>query len=280
MHQRRTRNTSLNHINGFVVASLFAVLTVTSAMGQVARDTLDVLFVGNSYIYFNNLPALVEGMSEALDGPYIRGAAHTRGGATLQEHLDDGDLSDLLAPGPNGEPAWDWVFIQEQSTLGTAYNRETGVLGSPAAFYVAASELVARIRAAAAQPGLYMTWAKEPFPEHTEILSDAYRALGTALDVPVAAVGEAWAEVRRLQPTLRLYTPDGSHPNATGSYLAAAVIYATITGQSPLGAPRKLTGAPWNNSRVLTSSQPTVLVSLTATDAEFLQRIAWQVVSQ
>jgi hypothetical protein len=32
-----------------------------------------------------------------------------------------------------------------------------------------------------------------------------------------------------------LYTGDGSHPSLSGSYLAAAVIYATITGKDPVG---------------------------------------------
>ena len=32
-----------------------------------------------------------------------------------------------------------------------------------------------------------------------------------------------------------LYTGDGSHPSLSGSYLAAVVIYATITGNDPVG---------------------------------------------
>ena len=32
-----------------------------------------------------------------------------------------------------------------------------------------------------------------------------------------------------------LYTGDGSHPSLSGSYLAAVVLYATITGNDPVG---------------------------------------------
>lgn len=40
-----------------------------------------------------------------------------------------------------------------------------------------------------------------------------------------------------------MHISDGSHANAAGSYLAACVIYATITGKSPLGAPREIAAA-------------------------------------
>ena len=90
----------------------------------------------------------------------------------------------------------------------------------------------------------------------------------------VAMVGEAWAEVRRLRPDFSLYVSDGSHPNAAGSYLAACVIYAMVTRRSPVGAPRELTGAPWDFAGLVESSAPTVLASLTAADAQFLQSVA------
>ena len=34
-----------------------------------------------------------------------------------------------------------------------------------------------------------------------------------------------------------LYSSDGNHPSLSGSYLAAVVIYATITGNDPVGLP-------------------------------------------
>ena len=260
-----------------LLAAAFLCLVAAPAAAQAPRDTIDVLYVGNSYTYFNNLPALVEGISAGLDGPFVRGAAHTHGGATLRGHLEDGHLPAILSRGPAAGGGWDRVVLHEQSTLGTRYDPETGELGSPEAFHAAARELVARIRAQGAEPVLYMTWAKQPFPAQSETLSRAYRSIGAELGVPVAAVGEAWAEVLRARPGFALHISDGSHPNPAGSYLAACVIYATLTGRSPVGAPREIAGAPWDMAGPVAASQPTVLVSLTAADAEFLQRIAWKV---
>jgi len=260
-----------------MVAALIA-LAVTTAWCQVRRDTIDVLLVGNSYIYFNNLPEMIEGISTALDGPIVRGAAHTHGGSTLRRHIEDGHLPSILSEGPEDGGDWDWVLLQEQSTLGTAYDGDPGVLGSPDAFHAATRDLARMVRAEGATPALYMTWAKEAFPSQSETLSQAYLSIGAKLDLEVVIVGEAWAEVRRLRPEFSLYISDGSHPNAAGSYLAACVIYAAVTGRSPLGAPRELRGAPWDYAGPVESSAPTILVSLSDADAQFLQAIAADVV--
>ncbi|GAB5536893.1 MAG: hypothetical protein Rubg2KO_31420 [Rubricoccaceae bacterium] len=257
--------------------SLPLVMAVAvSASCQTSRDTVDVLFIGNSYIYFNNLPAMVEGISMALDGPVVRGVAHTHGGMMLEEHVEDGHVDSLLEAGP-ADGTWERVILQEQSTLGARFREGPGALGSPEAFHTATRELASRIRAVDADPALFMTWAKEAFPDQIEPLSRAYLSIGSELDLDVAKVGEAWAEVRRLRPEFSLYTRDGSHPNAAGSYLAACVIYAMLTGESPLGAPTELRGAPWNRSGVVESSARSLLVSLSASDAEFLQEVAAEV---
>ena len=45
-------------------------------------------------------------------------------------------------------------------------------------------------------------------------------------------VGVAWSRVRAERPDIELYVRDGSHPSYAGSYLAAAVICAALTGES------------------------------------------------
>ncbi|MEO0558654.1 MAG: hypothetical protein AAF170_10780 [Bacteroidota bacterium] len=252
------------------------MVVAMAASCQTPRDTLDVLFVGNSYIYFNNLPGMVEDISVALGGPVVRSVAHTYGGMMLEEHIDNGQVDSLLEAGPN-DGEWEWVLLQEQSTLGARFREGPGALGSPEAFHTATRELASMIRAVDAEPALYMTWAKEAFPGQIEALSQAYLSIGSELELDVAKVGEAWAEVRRLRPEFSLYTRDGSHPNAAGSYLAACVIYAMLTGESPVGAPAELRGAPWNRAGVVESSARSVLVSLPTSDAEFLQGVAAEV---
>jgi len=248
--------------------------------GQEGRDTLAVFFLGNSYIYFNNLPAILEGISDSLEGPRVITASHTHGGYTLRRHLDDGHLPGAFGDQGPHSPRWDVVVLQEQSSLATTIDTLTGQLGSPDEFQSAVRDLETVVRELGATPALYMTWAKKRWPNQITDISEAYRGIGAALDLPVAAVGAAWAAAFNQRPDLDLYIADGSHPNPAGSYLAACVIYAALTGRSPVGAPREVWGAPWNGGGPIESALPTLLVSLSPRDAAFLQDVAWTIASQ
>ena len=247
--------------------------------GQAPRDSADVLFVGNSYTYYNNLPRLVEAISQALDGPILLQGTHAIGGYSLPGHLRDGHVPEILQEQAPAGDLWDWVVLQGQSTLGVQYSDpDSGILGDPANFQEATRDLVGLIEDKGAEPLLYMTWAKERFPDQTAKLAHAYEEIGAELGAPVSPVGWAWARVRRERPELELFQDDGSHPNATGSYLAACVIYAELTGRAPKGAPSEIKGHPWDGSGVLPAGEPTILVSLAAEVAAYLQKVAWETV--
>lgn len=251
-----------------------------------SSDTLRVLFLGNSYTYYNNLPELVEAMAASLDGPRIRAGAHTHGGITLRGHLADGHLPEILGDGAGADgPRWDRVVLQEQSLLGTEIvDPATGRLGEPLAFQSSARVLAGMARAAGSEPVLYMTWARERYPGQTTDLAAAYARVGTRMGAPVAPVGIAWARARVERPDLELFQPDGSHPSPAGSYLAACVLYATLTGRSPEGAPAVVRGGTWDGPgfwakvrHLLPLGETIPLVSLAGEDARYLQRLAWEV---
>lgn len=242
-----------------------------------------VLFVGNSYVYYNNLPELVEAIAFELSGPLLEAEAHTHGGFTLQAHLDDGHIAELLRTGDqNGNP-WGTVILQEQSSLGT--RGRSGVLSEPREFYAAVREMDVLIDSAGAEPQLYMTWAKEWMPGQTEVLARAYIEAGKMIGASVAPVGLAWARVKSERPDLELYRRDGSHPTGIGSYLAACVIYSQLTGRTSEGAPAVIYGTPWDGPSPVNGPEAeaverrtTSLVTLDAEVAGYLQQVAWEVV--
>jgi len=49
-----------------------------------------------------------------------------------------------------------------------------------------------------------------------------------------------WRAAWRRDPTLALYSSDGLHPSAGGSYAAALAIFAGIYDRSPVGLPARL----------------------------------------
>lgn len=64
-------------------------------------------------------------------------------------------------------------------------------------------------------------------------INAAYVRMAKDNGAVVAPVGVAWQKVRQDKPVIGLYA-DNVHPNATGAYLAACVLYATIFKDSPL----------------------------------------------
>lgn len=237
--------------------------------------TRQVLFIGNSYTYYNNLGDIVAAIAESdPQGPRIVPGFQLRGGATLRSHIDAKRADAIEAK------TWDVVVLQEQSLLGGTIADGKILLGANRMFETAARELAMRVRAAGAQPVLYMTWARRDAPEMIEGLAKAYRNMGAELKIPVAPVGIAFAEARRRFTTLDLIIYDGSHPTAAGSYLAAAVIYATITGRDPRSAPATIYGRPISDEGVADTALRVPLVDLPPATAKALLQVAWDVVQQ
>ncbi len=81
----------------------------------------------------------------------------------------------------------------------------------------------------------FMTWARKAHPEQTEALSKAYQEIAKETGGYVAPVGLAFSESIKRYPEIELYRRDGRHPSVEGTYLAAAVFFATLYNRSPLG---------------------------------------------
>src|SRR5205085_11030944 len=106
---------------------------------------------------------------------------------------------------------------------------------------------------------LYMTWASQNRSDDQPTITKAYQELGKELKAQVAPVGNAWGMALKADQQLVLHNPDKKHPDATGTYLAACVFYATIYGKSPEGLPGSI-------------------AKLTNEKARQLQAIAWNAV--
>ncbi len=240
------------------------------------QTKLRVLFIGNSYTYFNNLPQLLSGLAaSAKPSQAIETEMVTVGGATLKSLWASGKAQAALAGGK-----WDYVVLQEQSTLGPTKMVDGVVqISDPKDFHSAVRIIDPEIKKAGAKPLLYMTWARKDSPDKQQLLTDAYQSIGKELGDAVAPVGLAWQAALKARPTLELHVADKSHPNPTGSYLAACVFYATIFGKSPEGLAARITGAVIDRNGKVGDAQGE-LVNLSKEDAVFLQKIAWETVKK
>lgn len=212
-----------------------------------AADELQVLFIGNSFTYFNDMPKMVAALAKAGKQRPLRFVQITPGGWTLENHWNDGKARAAIQ-----SRRWDFVVLQEQSM---------GPLVNKSSMFISAKKLDAEIRRQGAKTLLYMTWAYQNRPEDQAALSQAYLDLAQEIDAEVVPVGLAWRRALQDDPQRKLHLPDKRHPNATGSYLAACVFYATLYDQSPAGLPGDIG-------------------KLTAAEALPLQVIAWQVAAE
>jgi len=256
------------------LSTLFAGLVAPAP--QAPEPVARVLFVGNSYTYFNDLPAMVSALAEA-GGHRVETRMVAPGGWRLRDHFEKGEARGALHEG-----RWDYVVLQEQSTLGTnLYLDGVPRVGGDEVFRPWAEKWAAEIVAAGAKPVFYLTWARKKTPADQAMLTSAVLRVAEATHAMVAPVGPAWTLAREARPALELYYTDGSHPSPAGSYLAACTLYATLFHASPVGLPGKVSGAPVDlDTEQLQPDKLAVLVDLAQDDARALQAAAWSAVAE
>jgi hypothetical protein len=224
-----------------------------------------ILFVGNSYTYANQLPELYLSVARSADVEWdpLRAEMVAYGGYTLPQHAADAlgttELAKWLVTGTPEERDWDTVVLQEQSQIPGFPSQHPETIAS----FQAAVDLSAHVHALGARVVLFMTWgyrsgddrntARFPdYPTMQAFLADGYREMRIRSaqaggEVVIAPVGLAYQllydEVVAVgadpaDPTSAfgsLYSGDGKHPGPEGSYLASLVIFGTATG-SPVGS--------------------------------------------
>ncbi|MEM7503838.1 MAG: DUF4886 domain-containing protein [Pseudomonadota bacterium] len=219
-----------------------------------------VLFVGNSYLYYNDsVHNHVRRIAEDV-GPrgVYRYKSATIGGARLSHH----HIDSLLEPGRLGiDEAFDLVILQGGSAEPLSED-------SRAQFRESAVQMAKKIRATGAEVALYMTHAYvEPdrryAPNLIDTIAPTYLSVGNALDALVIPVGIAFERAYEQRPEIELHKPfDGSHPSILGTYLAACVVYGSVYGNAVSGIAYDYYGA------------------VSEADAAFLQGIADETVRE
>jgi hypothetical protein len=158
-------------IAGFVTTSSYAQIQGVNA--SRASQPIRVLFIGNSLTYFNNLPKMLEVIAASQKaGPHIATEAVLKGGERLQGHWEAGNAVAAIRKG-----GWDYVVLQESSTLGHRVTQGTPTNFDDASAYLAhARRFDEEIRKVGAQTVLYATWASQTQPELQRNLMSPLRA--------------------------------------------------------------------------------------------------------
>jgi hypothetical protein len=179
-----------------------------------------ILFIGNSYTSRNQLPRLLAGLAATAERPvHVEVDSIVAGGASLRRHWNAGRAQAAIAA-----IAWDYVVLQEQSTL---------PVKNPVRYHENVRLFAAEIATRHARTVLYLTWSRQQAPQTQESITRAVEGIAAEVGARVVPVGPAWHAAMRQDRDLALYTDDGSHPTPAGSYLAACVFLASLFDRRP-----------------------------------------------
>ena len=217
-----------------IIASiLFAFVTLLSW----TQDSISVLFIGNSYLSVNNLPQMVQGLTNSL-GDNILIDSKMNGGFTFQSHANDATTYDKIHSKP-----WNFVVLQGQSQEPSFPYDQVNQQSLPYAQQISDSVYASN---GCSQVNYYMTWGRQvgdpqwdsinTFDKMNTRLRNAYLRIADSTNASVSPVGVAWKYVRDNYPAINLYAGDGSHPSLEGSYLAACTFYSSLFQKSSVGA--------------------------------------------
>jgi hypothetical protein len=199
---------------------------LVSAAINIAFSQTRVLFLGNSYTSVNNLPQLTADCAASI-GLNLEFNSNTPGGYTFQQHTTNTISQDLINSGN-----WDYIVLQEQSQIPSFPDAQVA-----SQCYPFAEQLNNQFIASnpCGKTVFYMTWGRQngdasncanwppvcTYEGMDSLLNLRYRQMALDNEAVLSPVGAAWRQVRNNYPNINLYSADGSHPSAAGSYVAA-----------------------------------------------------------
>ncbi len=221
--------------------SLILVIFFTSIALQAQNNIqkpVRILFIGNSYIYVNDLPKILTDMA-ATTGDKIIWDSSAPGGYTFRQHSTDTATLRRIKSGH-----WDFAVLQEQSQLPSASMNDVQEKVYPYARFL---DSLTHAYSPKSKTVFYMTWGRKngdkarcaALPEvctykgMDSLLTARYTAMAKANHALISPVARVWKYLREKNPSIELYNADESHPSEAGSYATASCFYAVILKKDP-----------------------------------------------
>lgn len=201
----------------------FLIITISmlipfSAFAVVERP-INILFLGNSLTYTNDIPNTLRQIA-AAEGITIIVYVIANGGWTLNNHLNSVTSTSAIASG-----GWDYVVLQEQSQT-SVYN--------PSQFASDAAALNTLITAAGARTVLYQNWPITSEIGYQTNYDTVWRTVASNLCAVLVPAGDAWYDLYlNDNATWATLYGDDRHPTQRGAYLTACVFYSVLFGRAP-----------------------------------------------
>lgn len=238
------------------------------------EDTTRVLFIGNSFTYYNAMPQIFEQL--ALQGNHpVKIMQHTPGGVSVGD-ISQGTMAHMNNPNVYQYlRSYKWDFLVLQDNQGR-FVLDYGVF--PATSLVIKGHKMIRDSLLHYSPCAQVLWfagwgwknGYQPYSSTgTGIIDRIYNNYTVLLDSAghtIAPIGAAWKKLIASTSTLNLWDPDDAHPSYIGSLLTADVIYSSIFKTSALESTFASTViSAYNDSLLRTIAFQTVIDSALST---------------
>ncbi len=191
------------------VKTFFLLLLCSAAFSQ----TSNLLFVGNSLTYSNNLPELVE-MEAKKQGIKVKTTMLAFPNYALIDHLDDGEVQKRIRSGK-----YDYVIVQQGPSSQEEGRKMLLEDGKTLSMLCLQSEC---------QLVFFMVWPSRTYYHTFDGVIKNHREVATQNGALLCPVGEVWKTYFDETNDFSLYGMDGFHPSPKGSRLAAEVIVKTL----------------------------------------------------
>ena len=184
-----------------------------SSNSPLPESGINILFIGNSLTYTNDLPVMLERLLliQSIEVGLVESIAYPNVG--LPDHWENSFTRERLR-----QPGWDLVILQQgpSATEGRPYLLDYTPLFAEEA------------RISGGRAGMFMVWPwlsrYSDFPR----VSDSYATAARENDAYLYPAGEAWLNAWSEDPSLQLYSSDNFHPSILGTYLSALVMLEQI----------------------------------------------------
>ena len=221
-------NRTLNFLN--IKHTLLLLLICQSVVFAQKKER--ILFIGNSFTYYWNLPKVVEEMAVSRSLKWDVYQA-TLPAAKLEQHWK-GERK-LTTKKLVSKKKFSKIILQDQSANPLKNTANTSLymgsfINNPksknSSFYLFSTWLY---------PGIISPLPSTPYP-----IENVMQTIAQDQQAEVLSVGRAFALFQERYPEFKLLSDDQKHPSPNGTYLAACIIFGKISGQTPVGLPSKI----------------------------------------
>jgi len=206
-----------------------------SSVRSESLDSANILFIGNSLTFYNNMPDIFKKISEE-SGKNVNVESATIGGIALRNLINRPSITDKIKSN-----YWDFIILQSDdiSAFPDMYDIEISTLRKfeDIIYKNCISTKIIYLMVWGLRNGVTIQElsGETVYYSYLDYLNKIYNGtlyIANEMDIIISPVGWAWKEIRNQYPEIELFSSDNAHPGYNGSYLCAAVHYSIIFQES------------------------------------------------